>query len=98
MEINFGNYRLIRYDKLNICVQEFKRHVAKHDTPLCKKGHVSEKWVTLGYYGNNVTYALEHLLREKFVKSDSDSINGLIDEINGFKDDVDKKLEEFSKL
>lgn len=62
--INFGNYRLVRFDSLNLKMEEFRKpnsarkHLVKDDSP---------KWRKMGHYFQSVASGVSWLLDHRML-------------------------------
>lgn len=89
MKLTFDKYRIKTYDSNNLVVEHYEKHVMERDFGKVKKGHVTEKWKVLGYFGN-LSHALGFLLQQKVIDSDAESIKELVDYLDNFKTEIRK--------
>tara|TARA_B100000401_G_C52283600_1_gene474662 strand:- start:98 stop:508 length:411 start_codon:yes stop_codon:yes gene_type:complete len=103
MEINIGNYRIRRYDSLNLCVEEKKvkqkaknpygRHGKKNSTAIIKNNSsnkVEYKWHLI-CYSPTLDYCLKKLVEECLTNNDEiNTIQNLQDQIRQLNEKITK--------
>tara|TARA_B000000475_G_scaffold206728_1_gene168813 strand:+ start:63 stop:473 length:411 start_codon:yes stop_codon:yes gene_type:complete len=103
MQLNIGNYRIRRYDSLNLCVEERKikqkaknpygRHGKKNSTAIIQNNssnNVEYKW-HLVCYSSTLDYCLNKLVEHCLTnKEEIDTINKLQDQITQLNEKITK--------
>lgn len=89
------NYRIVRADDRNLELEEFRVVTAKKSRHVTEK-YSSEKWVSLGYYGDlpqAVNGALKHA-GSKFSKKQQIELTDAVAEIRGLSNDLINAVKE----
>jgi len=103
MQLNIGNYRIRRYDSLNLCVEERKvkqeaknpygRHGKKNSTAMIQNNSsnkVEYKW-HLVCYSSTLDYCLNKLVEHCLTnKEEIDTISKLQDQITQLNEKITK--------
>ena len=103
MEINIGNYRIRRYDSLNLCVEEKKvkqkaknpygRHGKKNSTAIIQNNSsnkIEYKWHLI-CYSPTLDYCLKKLVEECLTNNDEiNTIQNLQDQIRQLNEKITK--------
>ena len=104
MQINIGNYRIRRYDKLNLCV-EVRKEKQKAKNPYGRNGKkgsatiiqnnlsnkVEYKYHLVGYF-STLDYCLKHLIEHCLTNNEE------ISTIKELKQEISKLHEKISKI
>ena len=104
MQINIGNYRIRRYDKLNLCI-EIKKEKQKAKNPYGRNGKkgsatiiqnnlsnkVEYKYHLIGYY-STLDYCLKYLIEHCLTNNEE------INTIKELKQEISKLHEKISEI
>lgn len=104
MQINIGNYRIRRYDKLNLCI-EIKKEKQKAKNPYGRNGKkgsatiiqnnlsnkVEYKYHLIGYF-STLDYCLKHLIEHCLTNNEE------INTIKELKQEISKLHEKISEI